>query len=389
MLKCLLTVSLTLGLTLGLGLSPMILWAQDQAQVERRLAQVRARIAELSLQLQANREQRDTALAELGRVETEIGQLGKQIRQLDGRQQELEREGESLAARERGLRADLADQELALAVQLRSAYAFGRQPRLKLILQLDDPGKVDRVLNYYRYYSQARLDVIGAIADRLQELAAVMARQDRLRVNLQRSREELALRRENRQLARQQRQAIVAGIRTAMAGQQRELGSLDQDQQRLADLLEQLTTLLADLPGGFREAPFTQLKGKLNWPANGPLAFAAGQDKPGGMRRDAVVIAAGAGSAVQTVSYGRVAYADWLRGFGLLAIIDHGEGFMSLYGFNEALLVDVGDWVEAGEPIAEVGRSGAQDQDGLYFEIRKDGQPINPTAWFSEPVPDH
>jgi septal ring factor EnvC (AmiA/AmiB activator) len=161
------------------------------------------------------------------------------------------------------------------------------------------------------------------------------------------------------------------------------LGLLAKDEGELRRLLESIQTALADIPTATGGTPFDELQGKLAWPSPGPIMthFGNYRTETADMLSQGVVIGADMGANVRAVSGGRIAFADWMRGFGLLIIIDHGEGYMSLYGHNQSLYKSLGEWVETGELIARVGDSGGLAVSGLYFEIRHDGKPLNPAAW--------
>jgi len=159
------------------------------------------------------------------------------------------------------------------------------------------------------------------------------------------------------------------------------LASLEADAERLQALLEDLADVLADIPPQIESTPFAELRGQLPKPVSGPLRARFGDIRSGNARWDGWLIAAEEGREVQAIAYGRVAYSDWLRGYGLIMIIDHGDGFMSLYGHNQALLADVGDWVSPGQAIALVGNSGGETESGVYFQLRRDGETINPARW--------
>ena len=161
-----------------------------------------------------------------------------------------------------------------------------------------------------------------------------------------------------------------------------DLAALGKDEKALVDLLAKLRDIFADIPQHLAGAePFADLRGRLNWPLHGKIVERFGAAADGERSSQGVLIAARNGSDVRAVSHGRVVYADWLRGYGLLLIIDHGEGYLSLYGYNETLLKEAGDWVDAGDLIATSGDSGGRRTAGLYFELRHDGKAFDPSAW--------
>ncbi len=182
---------------------------------------------------------------------------------------------------------------------------------------------------------------------------------------------------------REQRRTLLAELDERIDNEESRLKELERNQHDLEMLVERLTDVLADIPADLgKHLGVTGQKGRIPMPVAGPVRHAFGQSRGGGLHWQGWLIAAVAGTEVSTIAYGRVAYADWLRGYGLLIIIDHGEGFMSLYGHNESLLYEAGDWVEPGEIISVIGVRTGSDQ-GLYFELRRNGKSVDPDVWLA------
>ena len=276
-----------------------------------------------------------------------------------------------------------AMKDLLVASQVRAAYAMGRQEYLKILLNQENPATVGRVVTYYDYLNKARSERIDSLGKTIKQLEQVRneveAETRRLsELREKRRQEKLAL-----EQSRQEREQVIAQLKHEINSQDKRLAGMLQDEQQLKALIRALADALEDIPAepGNRK-PFGTLKGKLKWPARGPVLISYGSPrKLGKLRWQGVMIGAREGQEVHAVAGGRVAFADWLRGYGLMIIIDHGDGYMSLYGQNQSLYKETGDWVEAGEAIASVGDSGGVDQVGLYFEIRKDGHPTDPVRW--------
>lgn len=345
----------------------------EQAQAEQKLAAVRAQIAQLAQQQHDAAAQRDNINATLG---TQAQQLNDAARALHDTDAAIETKSQALAElqdRRAGLESKLAGQREALAQLLRAAYALDRGSDVSLLLGDEDVSRIARALAYSRYFQHDRVQRIRALLTEVAEL-------DRVKQGIESEQAALLTRREQRaqqaqalQRARDAQQALLAQADTRLAQQKDQLAALQRQQQDLNQLLEKLKDVFADIPkqlGG--ERPFAQLKGKLAWPTRGAVRAGSGVLEHG------LVIAAAPGTAVHAVAYGRVAWADFMRGFGELVIVDHGGGYMSLYGGNEATLVEVGDWVKPGQAIATVGRG---QQQGAYFELRKDGKPVAATDW--------
>lgn len=349
---------------------------------EKKLRQLRQQIDSLQQDLAQTRDEHSSLNRQLSISERAIGKLTLALRRLDEQIQEQKTHLQNLHAEESRELSMLAAERAALATQIRAAYATGRQERLKILFNQQDPDKISRVMAYYDYLNRARALRMEQIKARLQAV-----RDTRAMIRLQESRlQDLKQQRlsEKRQLEQThaERQKIVARLSRELQESGKELHSLELDEHRLATLLARLEQALADseaaVPG---QADFKQRKGELPWPVKGKIQSFFGTAKIGNLRWDGVMIGAPEGNDVVAVHPGRVAYADWLRGFGLLLIIDHGNGYMTLYGHNQSLFKETGDWVEAGEAVALIGRSGGRDTAGVYFGIRHRGKPVNPTSW--------
>jgi murein DD-endopeptidase MepM/ murein hydrolase activator NlpD len=182
--------------------------------------------------------------------------------------------------------------------------------------------------------------------------------------------------------AQENRQSLLIALKSKIVQEGTEIERLAAQEQDLSRLIVELTSILSDYPIS-SEQPFSELKGTLTWPVAGQLKHDFGQPRAGGLKWNGVVLSAPMGKEVRAIYHGRVVFADWLSGLGLLVIVDHGEGFMTLYGYNETTLKMAGDWVAPGDVIATVGDSGGQSEAGLYFEIRRDTRPLNPRGWIS------
>jgi len=280
------------------------------------------------------------------------------------------------------LEAALKTQREALAALLRSAYALGRNEELKLLLQQDDVAAIARVLAYHRYFQRARIGRIDQLSADLQQLAEV---QDSIRqkaAELAATRDARSAEGQKLQSERTERAALLEQLDARLKEQGARVAALGKDEQALSELLEKLRDVFADIPKQLSGAePFASMRGRLAWPLTGKVVVRFGATDDSGRRSSGLLGSAKTGTPVHAVSHGRVAFADWLRGYGLMIIVDHGDGYLSLYGCNETLLKDVGDWVNAGETIATSGASGGQKTPGLYFELRTKGQAVDPRAW--------
>lgn len=362
--------------------------AQAQEEAERELEQVRDEIEAVTEALASRRSSRDAATRELESIERELASTTRKLAELDERVAELEQRERELASRMRAARGRLDDERGALAEQVRMSYMTGRQELFKLLLNQNSPATLGRMLVYYDYLNRARSSRIEAVGDDLAELERLAADSAEVRQRLAALRAETESERERLERQRGERAAVLERLEEQIDSADERLAALEREEQRLADLVERLGEATAEFPVDVDE-PFGELKGRLAWPAPGTLANDFGAPRNGGpMRWNGVVLDSPAGTRVRAVYTGRVAYSDWLPGLGLLVIVDHGGGYMSLYGHNQALYTEAGDWVEPGEAIAEVGDTGGQPNPSLYFEIRRAGQPVNPREWVADaPTP--
>ena len=365
-------------------------YADEIAVQAEKLQQLRARIEEIRHDIDSMRGQRDSLQGALEKTETEIGSVTAELRQLDARTAETRRKIQDLYAERSVENARLVTMRAGLAQELQVAYMTGKQEQVKLILSQEDPATVGRLLVYHGYFARARVGRMQALLVSLQhmrEIEQTLVEKQAEIVQLQQQQVDKASRLAGEQ---DKRRKILGQLQSDLHTRTTELTTLEQDQVRLQKLVQSLTLALQDFPqGNGQYTSLRQLKGQLRWPVAGRITQHFGvKDAHGTLRTRGVHIATRAGSDVQAIASGRIAFSDWLRGFGLLLIIDHGKGYMSLYGQNQSLYKEVGEWVERGETIAAAGDSRGQANAGLYLELRKDGKPINPGRWFSgKPVP--
>lgn len=355
--------------------------ASDRQEKKAQLEALRQRIEALRADLAADRDRYDDVRQALRKVEKRVDAVGRRLHELEQEVARRRARLEGLADERSKLRKRVDHQRGYLARQVRAAYAAGRQELVKLLLNQEDPASIGRVMAYYDYLNRARSRRIGALEEDLGALEAVRERIAEEKAGLERARDEQAQKKQALEASRGERAEVVAKLESRLENKGRRLRSLKQDEQELEELVEALREALADIPAEMGK-PFAEQRGGLPWPVKGPLVARYGGSRgSGGLRWRGVVIRAGAGKEVEAISHGRVAFAEWMRGYGMLLIVDHGDGFMSLYGHNESLLKEAGDWVQAGEPVAIVGSSGGRRRDGLYFEIRKGGRPVDPVRW--------
>ncbi len=348
---------------------------------ERELEEVRERISELKKRMDGRAATRDQLTGELQRAEIVISEKRIQLKELERQKQySIKRKAQfdsQLAARE----DELDEESGELAEQVRAAYMSGSQEKIKLLLNQRDPATLGRLMAYYGYLNDYRADNIESVSAAIRELAAlrsqVAAEEARIADLAKMRYAELT----ELNAAQDRRQKLLASLKGKLVDEGREVERLAAQEKDLSRLIAELTSILSDYPISSEE-PFSEHKGRLTWPVAGTLVHDFGQPRVGGqLKWNGVVLAAARGREVRSIYHGRVVFADWLAGLGLLVIVNHGENYMSLYGYNETILKNTGDWVAPGDVIATVGDSGGQSQSGLYFEIRRGTQPVSPGRW--------
>ena len=360
-------------------LVPALCAADEKSAAEREIKSVKSRIETARTRIRSAQDEVEIMLVELRGYETSAAEasaaLGRINSDIDAGQERLSRLNGELDQ----LGADLRREKELLAEQVRAMHRTGGNDYLKLLLNQEDPARFGRTLAYHDYYNRARTDRIAAVG-RAQERAAA------LRETIEAETEGLVSLRAGKQATlaqltehRKDRQQLLARSRRFIDNQDRQLQLLLNTERELALLIDRLNRN-ADVPD--REAPFSDLKGKLRWPVHGKIITRYGElKKSGKLKSRGITFASAAGTEVHAISSGTVVYADWFRNLGLLLILDHGDGYMSLYGYNEVLLKQTGDRVGRNNPIARAGDTGGRQRPGLYFEIRREGNPLNPSLW--------
>ena len=379
--------------------------AASRADKKTELNELRDRIQNLQRDLAKSEESRSEVADALRTSEKSISEVNRGLLSLGREQGQISLSLAELKRKIDGARADVVRQQGLLDRMIRYQYMFGNTDALRLMLNGDDVAFVARQMHYFGYVSKARATMIGGLNKSLITLAA-------LEENVRTKRDELVANAEAQtkartalQTERAERQKVFAKIKTDITQNRREIGRLKRDEDRLSKLMDQLAKALAkdredrkerradriqqkgqpvdsDADDSFIGRAFQTLKGKLKLPTRGELQGHFGRPREdGGVTWKGLFIRADVGQTVKAVADGRVVYADWLRGFGNLLIVDHGGGYMSLYGNNESLLKQVGERALSGETVASVGSSGGALESGVYFELRHEGKPFDPMSW--------
>ena len=366
-------------LALLLFLPPLA--AEDDVSRER-LEAVKEQIAEVSDWLEQARQDEDRHRRDLREAEQAIGRINRRLGELEKRGRKLDTELSALRTEQNELEARVARGRETLRDLIRSAWMEGDHAALRLLLSETDPLDIARLMTWHEYMGNHAQQKLETLADTRRQLERNRESTRQARTKLQETRESVRRRRAELARQRKEREKALAAVRSGINQRESTLSQLKEDRDRLSDLLRQMEDSVSSLRPPDDVRPFESLRAKLPWPVRGNVSRRFGESVRGSdMQTNGIRIRSEDQAPVKAVHYGRVVFADWLRGFGLMIIIDHGDGFMSLYGNNETLNHGPGEWVNRGDTIALAGSSGGRDKPGLYFEIRRDGQPENPETW--------
>jgi len=361
----------------------------NPARAEAELKAVRSQIDKVREEMERDAGKRTQLSRDLEESERVVGSARGELEKLRRERALHTAKRAELAGLRRAEESALSKDRDALAGQIRAAHMIGQEEPLKLLLNQRDPAQTGRVLVYYQYFGRARASQIAIINSHLSDLATLdaqlAAEEERLTALENQRRGELS----KLQSARERRGRALLSLDAEAKNRAKELERLKDQQGGLEKLVRELRRALERIdkfPTDSKDA-FAKLRGKLSWPVAGKLSASFGQIRAGGVKWDGVLVSGAQGSPVRAVYHGRVVYADWLSGLGLLTIIDHGDGYLSLYGHNERLYKEVGERVTAGDTIATLGDTGGRANPALYFEIRKGGRPIDPRPWFKNGSP--
>jgi len=358
----------------------------DARKAEADLQAVKSEIDRVTRQISNDQVERDRLTRDLRTAELSVSKAREGLDAVRRARAERAARRATLAATRRAREADLASNRSALAGQLRVAYRTGREEPLKLLLNQKDPERAGRMFVYYTYFGKARADQINLIESDVQAIAqldsALEAEDAQLAELEKQQRAQLA----DLEQARTRRSGVLASLTAESNSRAQSLERLKSQRAGLEKLLRELRRAMEKFPVDSNDA-FARLRGKLAWPVAGRLVARYGEQRAGGVKWDGVLVATERGAPVRAVYGGRVIYADWLPGLGLLTIVDHGEGYMSLYGHNERLYKAAGERVNPGDTLASAGDSGGSSRPELYFEIRKGGKAVDPRPWFKAGEP--
>jgi septal ring factor EnvC (AmiA/AmiB activator) len=346
----------------------------------KKLKTLKREISLLQKQLRDSEDKRNSLSSELRRTELKATDIQQALQNLNRQISSLNTELSALAQRQEQLQVKKQRQANIVSKELSAAYRLGQSEPLKVLFNLENPEHISRMLKYYDYMVDARKQILIGYKNTLDEISAIEAslreKQKTLEANQARARESA------KQLAEQlvARKTLLSTINQRFSNDQSRLKKLQLERSQLEKIIAKLEQQIQQLSIP-NETPFAKQRGKLPWPVRGRIRYGFGNTRNGQLKWSGWLVEAKQSSAVKAIHYGRVVFSDYLRGQGLLLIVDHGEGYLSLYAHNQILLKETGDWVASGEGIAQVGNTGGLERSALYFEIRHRGKAIDPKRW--------
>ncbi len=350
------------------------------------LKQLQKEIAAARDELEASEETKSDVLDQLKESEQAISQVNRSIRVFAQQERRLETSIKSLQSEIKKLQTDIDQAQIALGQVLYQQYLYGGQDYLKILLSHEDPNQTARQLRYYTYISRARANLIKSLSNNVAQLQTLTQEALQKKAELEANKRVEAEERQQLLKIKRERLTVLAGLKQEIQSRRGQIERLQKDEQRLQKLIARLGRVLSPRPTSPSRSPgkslFYAQKGRLPTPIDGELVnrFGASREDSGAPWKG-LFFKTQSGARVKAVAPGQVVFADWLRGFGNLIIVDHGEGYMSLYGNNEALYKQVGEAVDGAETIAMAGNSGGNPESGLYFELRFQSKPLNPSDW--------
>ncbi|HEU4708794.1 MAG TPA: peptidoglycan DD-metalloendopeptidase family protein [Methylophilaceae bacterium] len=377
-------------------------WSASKVEkTKQNLEELHDRIEALKKELGSTEEKHNEAADELKQSEQAISEANRKLYELNRQHKQSSKSLGNLQQQKTELESTLQQQQKLLGTQLYQQYLHGRQGYVQILLQQQDPGAIARQLQYYSYVSRARATLIESMHSNLEKVAKLNDEAAAELQHLAELKEAQEKERQELQSQKQERRKLLSQLSAKIKSQRGEIDKLKRDEKRLSDLVEKLSRVVIrkpppakknepskpigrneTLPSNSFSGNFAALKGKLNLPVKGDIANRFGDErKDTGVSWKGLFIKSPEGSEVKSVAPGTVVFADWLRGFGNLLIIDHGDSYMTLYANNQALLKKVGEEVKGGDTIASVGNSGGNEEPGLYFELRHQSKPIDPLSW--------
>ena len=352
----------------------------DQSQ-QAELDQLKRSISSLQKELQNQRQEKDDAQHQLQQIELQAAKVNRSLRQLHQKIKQREKQLSELNQQQQQLEMHIVDQRYAIAEQIRSVYKAGSEEPVKLLLNQENPQKIARIFKYYEYLLEARSKKIHQFKDTIDKLETTITTINKIKIELANSKKELESDRAALTKTTKKRQKLLDKLKNKLSTGEQRLVNLKEQRSQLEKLINTVQRAVKKVAPATDYPSFASSKGKLIWPVKGRLAHSFNSQRGNYLKWQGWLINTQASTPVQAVHHGRVVFSNYLRGFGLLVIVDHGDGYMSLYAHNQELLRETGDWVQSGEIVSRAGNTGGLKNPALYFEIREKGVPVNPKLW--------
>ncbi len=346
----------------------------------QQLEQIRKNITTLKQTLGSDKKQLQQYQGELKQTEKKIARLSRKQRQTKTELGKQHQAQQKLISETKELRLRLNHQQQNLSKQIRAGYSAGQQQALKMLLNQTNPGAAGRTITYYGYFTRAQIKSAEETALNIKQLSNAEKRLEQSRRQLEKLQTSQQQQTKELQQQQSQRKILLSKLNSEISSKEQQLNILLENEKTLSKLLRDLEPRTPATPKDFSN--LGELKGKLNWPTKGRIQNRYGQPRnQGRLKWQGITISGKDGQDIRAIAPGRIIFADWIRGYGLMLIVDHGNNYMSLYGHNQSLYKDVGDIVTSKEVIAALGNSGGSNTTSLYFEMRHKGKPINPETW--------
>lgn len=351
---------------------------------QQELEKLKVSISSLEKKLRKQRKEKNTLQQKLEIVERNVVDHDKKIRAVSKKITKTENNLSRLNSDKNNLEQRINKQRSTIAEQIRAAYKTGNEEPIKLLLNQEDPEQLSRILKYYDYLLDARSKKIDQFTADIESLKITLSKIETQKTLLADSKKELE--KDKQQLASSisQRKATLTKVTQSLQSNKEQLNQYKKQRDELEAVVQTVGEAAKAIPPAQDYPSFALSKGKLNWPVRGRLTAGYGSKRSEYLRWQGWLISAKKGASIKSVHHGRVVFSDYLRGFGLLVIVDHGDGYMTLYAHNKELLKETGDWVQSGETVARAGNTGGLTNTALYFEVREKGKPVNPRPWLSK-----
>ena len=363
---------------ISLGFSQNALADNHQQQ---ELEKLKASISSLELKLRNQRIEKNSLQEQLESIERNVADLNKKIRIVSKKITKTENNLSLLSSNKNDLEQRIKKQRTTIAEQIRAAYKTGNEEPIKLLLNQENPEQLSRILKYYDYLLDARSKKIDQFNANIESLKITLSKIEKQKISLADSKKELEKDKQQLAVSINQRKATIKKVTQSLQSNKKQLNRYKKQRDELETVIKTVGKAAKAIPPAQDYPSFALSKGKLNWPVRGKLKASFGSKRSEYLRWQGWLISAKQDADIKSVHHGRVVFSDYLRGFGLLIIIDHGNDYMTLYAHNKELLREAGDWIQSGEVISRAGNTGGLTNTALYFEVRDKGKPVNPKIW--------